>query len=162
MPVRRPNLPRERRYRSFAARCSDCGDRGRLAREEFGRDRGKSVPRIGDPHKRNTGRQRSCWRALGDNRARPHSNSRIDETSAVGFAAGNGDEHIATLYRAAIRGHSAYFGVGVTHIDFCVSGRNLAKLHVKLLISFPARLTMLPYLLSFTEASISWSAPGRP
>src|SRR6516164_10816357 len=163
MTVRRPNLSRERRYRSFAARAGDRSDCRRLAREEFRRDRGKGAPRISDSHKRNSGRQRRCRRSLGDDRDRACGDCRIDETRAVGFAAGDGDEHIATLYRAAVRGHSAHFGVGVTHIDFCVSGRNLAKLHVKLLISFPAaRLTMLPYLLSFTEASISWSAPGRP
>jgi hypothetical protein len=76
----------------------------------------------------------TCTKVIRD---RAGSDCRIDETRAVSLAAGDGDERIAALDRAAIRGHSAHVEVGMTRIEFCVSGRYLAKLHFKLLISFP-------------------------
>jgi hypothetical protein len=108
-----------------------------LARKQFRCDQSDGAARIGDPHEHNPRWQRRCRRALGDDRNRTGGDCRIDETRAVSLAAGNGDEHIAALDHAAIRGHSAHVDVGSTRIEFCVSGRNLAKLHFKLLINFP-------------------------
>src|SRR5690348_3233663 len=161
MTVRRPDLACERRHRSLAARSSDGSDHTGLAQEKLGGDRSDGAPRIRDSNESNVGRQRFCRRAVTDDRGCAGADCRLNEAHAVILAAGDRDEHIAALDGTAVGGHSAHFDLGMTRIEFRVSGRNLAKLHVKLQL-LGGWFEMLPYLLSFTEASSSWSAAGRP
>jgi hypothetical protein len=106
-----------------------------LAREKFGGDRSDSAPRTGDTHESNARRQWFCRRMLSDDCGCTGADRRVNKAYAVSFAACDRDEHVTALDGAAIRCHSADFDIGVTRVEFRVSGRNVAKLHVKLLIS---------------------------
>ena len=83
------------------------------------------------------------------------------KAQAVGLAAGNGDEHVAGFDGAAVRGHAADVEIGVARVEFRVRRQNLAKLHGGSESasvrggSVDDAASIAPYLLSFSEASIS-------
>jgi hypothetical protein len=64
-------------------------------------------------------------------RSPPHQRRSPDHT--VSLAAGDGDKYIAALHNAAVCRHPADRDFGTARIEFRICGRNLAKLHVKLL-----------------------------
>ncbi len=68
-----------------------------------------------------------------NNRNSASRDCRRDEARAVGFVAGNGDEHVAALDGTAVRRHPANVEIGMAWIEVRIRRQNLAKLHLKLL-----------------------------
>ena len=129
IPERAPDLPRECRDRGFPAGAGDGRDGARLTRIDFGGRQRERAPRVADLDKGHASREWHGGRLLGQDRNRAGGDGGLDETQAVGLAAGYGDEDVAAFDHPAVRRHAADFEIGVARVDFCIWGQNLAKLH---------------------------------
>jgi hypothetical protein len=54
---------------------------------------------------------------------------RSNKFETVGLAAGNRNEHVTALDRAAVRRHAADLDRAGTSLDLSVGGQNIGKLH---------------------------------